>query len=36
VNIIYELPDFWVENDFKIECNSTSDYIFDENLIVII
>jgi len=36
MNIIYELPDYWVENNCKIECGSTADYIFDENLIVII
>ena len=34
MNIIYGLPDYWVEDNHKIECNSTADYIFD--LIVII
>jgi len=30
--IIYELLDYWVEGNHKIECDSTADYVMDEDL----
>jgi len=30
--IIYELSDYWVEDNHKIERDSTADYIMDEDL----
>ncbi len=34
MDIIYELPDYWVEGDKSLVTDSTADYVFD-NLIVI-
>ena len=30
--IIYELSDYWVEDAYKMECDSTADYVMDEDL----
>lgn len=35
MDIIYELPDYWIEYHPKWECNSTADYIFDDLIVVI-
>ena len=30
--IEYELPDYWVIDTYEIECDSTADYVMDEDL----
>lgn len=34
MNIIYELPDYWVEDAEKMGTNSTADYVMDDLIVV--
>lgn len=33
--IIFDLPDFWIEDNCKMICDSTSDYNFNDLIIII-
>lgn len=35
MDIIYELPDYWVEGADRIEIDSTADYVFDDLIVII-
>ena len=34
MDIIYELPSYWIEGAEKIKIDSTADYIFDDLIVI--
>ena len=34
MDILYELPDYWVDGAKKIEIDSTADYVFDDLIVI--